>query len=253
MEPVPGARRAPAPTGLQLSNGILHPHYMAEPGEDGYRTPTGEDIEQTRRLGSLGEMLRQRGSKLSRANAEQKIVHEKSDLEASPSKSSTSDNSEHKKMERTLDHLRDTAHRVEERLVLNWRQRLEHFTWTYFTITMATGGLANVIYHVPFRFTGLYAIGCIFFLLNIVLFITNVGCMSLRFHFHPHTFWNSLLHPTESLFIPAATVSFGTILLNVSQYAYGHVGDWLNTVVMVLFWIDVALAIVASFGIYLLM
>jgi hypothetical protein len=29
---------------------------------------------------------------------------------------------------------------------LSWRERLRHFTWTWFTMTMATGGIANVLY-----------------------------------------------------------------------------------------------------------
>lgn len=29
---------------------------------------------------------------------------------------------------------------------LSWKERLKHFTWAYFTLTMATGGLANVLY-----------------------------------------------------------------------------------------------------------
>ena len=77
--------------------------------------------------------------------------------------------------------------------------------------------------------------------------------ISLRFYIHPETFKASILHPTERLFLPAAVVSFGTILLNISQYGPNHVGHWLNDAVAVLFWMDAALAIVASMGVYLVM
>ena len=106
---------------------------------------------------------------------------------------------------------------------------------------------------VPYRFPGLTIIGDIFFLLNIVLFIINWIAISLRFYLHPQTFKASFLHPTESLFVPAAAVSFGTILINISQYGLQHVGIWLNKVVQVLFWFDATLAVVLSLTIYLLL
>jgi len=31
-------------------------------------------------------------------------------------------------------------------LRLPWKQRLQHVTWAYFTLTMATGGVANVLH-----------------------------------------------------------------------------------------------------------
>ncbi|KAF2645152.1 hypothetical protein P280DRAFT_444603 [Massarina eburnea CBS 473.64] len=136
---------------------------------------------------------------------------------------------------------------------LSWRERIRHFTWTWFTMTMATGGLANVLYTVPYRFPGIYALGCIFFILNIVLFLFNATMISLRFYWFPATFKASFLHPTESLFIPAAVISFGTILINISQYGVGRTGYWLEQVMCVLYWCDCGLAIVFSIGIYLIM
>ena len=109
-------------------------------------------------------------------------------------------------------------------------------------------------YVVPFRFSGLYAIGVAFFLFNVLLFVINVMMISLRFYIHPETFKATILHPTERLFLPAAVVSFGTILLNISQYGPNHgPGHWLNDAVAVLFWIDAALAFIASMGVYLVM
>ena len=29
---------------------------------------------------------------------------------------------------------------------LSWKKRIRHITWAYFTLTMATGGMANVLY-----------------------------------------------------------------------------------------------------------
>lgn len=105
----------------------------------------------------------------------------------------------------------------------------------------------------PFRFRGLDTIGDIFFLFNIVLFVLNVSLISLRFYTFPGTFQASYMHPSERLFLPAAVVSFGTVLINISQYGLPETGPWLGRAVVVMFWIYAALAILSSSGIYLLM
>jgi tellurite resistance protein TehA-like permease len=106
---------------------------------------------------------------------------------------------------------------------------------------------------VPFRFHGLYALGCIFFILNMVLFAFNVTMISLRFYFFPRTFRASFLHPTESLFIPAAVISFGTILINITQYGVDTTGYWLERTMAIMYWLDCGLAVCFSIGIYLIM
>jgi tellurite resistance protein TehA-like permease len=106
---------------------------------------------------------------------------------------------------------------------------------------------------VPFRFHGLESIGVIFFLLNIVLYLLIWALILMRFYFYPYTFKASFTHPTESLFVPAFVVSFGTILINIVEYGFGKVGNWLNEAVVVLFWFDLALAVSLSVGIYLIL
>ena len=125
---------------------------------------------------------------------------------------------------------------------------------------MATGtdgsqGIANVIATVPaqYRFRGLAAIGTIFFLLNLIFYVIIWIMLGSRFYFFLLTFKSSFTHPTESLFVPAAAVSFGTILINVVQYGMHHVGSWLSKATYVLFWLNATLAITLSISIYLLL
>jgi len=108
---------------------------------------------------------------------------------------------------------------------------------------------------VPYRFHGLYTIGLIFFLLNIVLFLMNVTLISLRFYWWPSTFKASILHPTETLFVPACVVSLGLIFINITQYGTtpGKTGPWLLNTMFAFFWIDCILATALSTGIYLVM
>lgn len=240
---------------------VLHLH----PGDEGYRTPTIEDYERHRMNGNGNSNGKEHGLGI----LSDHIIHHRPPYTPTPS------NGPHKENVVGYRHSANTSlGSLGERLLdkLHWRERVRHYTWTFFTITMATGGVANVLFEgmqyiilaiaevlliecvaVPYRFSGLYAIGLIFFFLNIILFIINIIGISLRFHLHPEMFMASILHPTERLFIPAAVVSFGTILLNISQYGPGHAGHWLDDTVTILFWIDAALAICASMGVYLVM
>jgi hypothetical protein len=237
-----------------------HPN-VATPHPD----PTGQNPFDDPNL-ALSSPLSREGEKLGNGAHEQTQTEA---VEEAPCNNSTADTSSSEKTEEPQPLAAVTSHGStrrsarrtlkgdvpEKRKQLSFKERIRHFTWTWFCLTMATGGIANVLYSVPFRFRGLYALGCIFFILNIVFFLFNCIMISCRFYFYPRTFKASFLHPTESLFIPAAMVSFGIILINVSQYGVHHagVGNWLEKIMIVLFWMDCGLAVCFSVGIYLLM
>ena len=73
----------------------------------------------------------------------------------------------------------------------------------------------------------------------------------VRFWLYPYTFRASFTHPTESLFAPSFAISFGTILINIVQYGFGQVGQWLNETIHILFWLNATLAVILSITIYL--
>ena len=106
---------------LPMHNGMPIPPHMKIPGQDGYRTPTVEDYELH---------LRKRS---------------------------------HNPRHISLDDEGEAGHASQPRpglspvLILeklNWKGRIRHFTWSWFTLTMSTGGIANVLFNGNSMFWG---------------------------------------------------------------------------------------------------
>ncbi|KAI0972891.1 voltage-dependent anion channel-domain-containing protein [Xylaria arbuscula] len=135
------------------------------------------------------------------------------------------------------------------------RDRICCFQWTWFTMTMATGGIANVLYSVSkaYDVRWLESVGVVFFLLNLLLFIFNCVLITMKFILVPGSFTHSFLDEVESLFIPAVVVSIAIIMTNITQYGCPNTGPWLQSVMEVLFWVYLAISVVASTGMYLVL
>ncbi|KAK4241041.1 malic acid transport protein [Achaetomium macrosporum] len=118
-------------------------------------------------------------------------------------------------------------------------------------MTMATGGIANVLHSIPYESQWLTGIGLAFFFLNLCLFVVNCVCISLRFYWRPGSLVESFTDQMESLFISAIIVSLATILITITQYGTPHVGPWLLSVVEALFWIYLGVSILVSASLYL--
>ena len=112
-----------------VHRGMHVPNHMRSPGQDGYRTPTIEDYEA------------QNSGPTTPSGARTP------DGVATSNGHSTS-NSMHHRQPHARHHLNlsssNLAHSILDKL--HWRERIRHYTWTFFTITMATGGIANVLY-----------------------------------------------------------------------------------------------------------
>lgn len=92
-----------------------------------------------------------------------------------------------------------------------------------------------------------------FFFLNIGLYVIIWLMILTRFIRYPSTFRASLVHPTESLFVPAFAVSLGTICITIVEYGANNTGQWLTHVVWVLFWFNLAMAVTLSITIYMIL
>ncbi|GJN84906.1 hypothetical protein PLIIFM63780_008470 [Purpureocillium lilacinum] len=133
------------------------------------------------------------------------------------------------------------------------KDRIACYQWTYFTMTMATGGIANVIHSLPYRASWVTGIGVFFFLLNVSLFLLHCILIAARFYLRPGSFVRSFTDQVESLFIPAFFVSIAIIMINTCEYGVPRSGVWLLRTMEVMFWFYVALSVFASAGIYLVL
>ena len=111
---------------LPVHRGVSIPSHMKTPGQDGYRTPTVEDYEIHLRS--------------------QSHHREKHLSVAGPSSPAAASNQCPGVTHRS--HFNTSFVPLVPILEkLQWNERIRHFTWSWFTLTMSTGGIANVLYN----------------------------------------------------------------------------------------------------------
>ena len=120
------------------------------------------------------------------------------------------------------------------------RERLKHFTWAWFTLTMSTGGIALLLQVTPHRFPHLTTLGTIVYVIDLVFFVALCIGMIIRLSLDPRAFKQSFLHPSESLLFPTFWLSMPTIIGCMQEYGVPSSGPWLVVTVRVLFWLYVA-------------
>jgi C4-dicarboxylate transporter/malic acid transport protein len=128
---------------------------------------------------------------------------------------------------------------------LAFGQRIKHFTWAWYTLTMSTGGLSTLIAIQPHSFPGLKSIGAVFYVLNLIFFAILCSTMVLRFTKFPGTFKESITHERETFFIPTFFLSVATIITGTQKYivemyeATHPMRGWIVTSMAIAFWVYV--------------
>jgi hypothetical protein len=140
-----------------MANALEIPRHLRRPGDDGYLTPMIEDTERQLELSSyFPEDLSHLHLHRSLGEAHASTLERVNSLVLRPNRSRCSANGD------CISHYcADHAERLpptkeEDREdeqssgKLGFKQRIRHMTWAYFTLTMATGGIANVLHHSMF-------------------------------------------------------------------------------------------------------
>lgn len=116
------------------------PRHMRSPGDDGYRTPTIEDAERTLSLLGVRDSPGNNAREVHTSALEAALQRV-----SSRATETTANNHLHHCKERDGLSLTQRV-TTSSTSALSWKKRIRHITWAYFTLTMATGGLANVLY-----------------------------------------------------------------------------------------------------------
>jgi tellurite resistance protein TehA-like permease len=125
----------------------------------------------------------------------------------------------------------------DEPLVVNFKERLKHFTFAWYASSMSTGGVAFVLSVVPNRFNGLTGLGTGVFVFNLIYFIIITIIICLRFTTYPGTFTKAFTNPHEGLFFSTFLLTLATIITNTTAYGVPNSGSWINPALRVAFWI----------------
>lgn len=129
-------------------------------------------------------------------------------------------------------------------------ERIDHFTWAWFVLPMGTGGIALLLGSQPHTFRGLDTIGKIFFIVDLLIFVTLVGLITIRFIRQPSRLRRSLSNASESLFFPTSLISVSTIINLIWKYGGPSSSFWLVESVRIIFWIYYVAAFTNAVGQY---
>ncbi|KAL7794459.1 voltage-dependent anion channel domain-containing protein [Trichoderma ceciliae] len=133
---------------------------------------------------------------------------------------------------------------------LSLRQRLQHFTWAWYTLPMSAGGLSLLIFAQPNQFNGLKSIGLAVYIINIIIFSLVTMAMIARFLLHTGELVRSITHPREGFFLPTCFLSIATIITSTQRYAIPDNHVTLKWAIQAAFWVYVALTAVLAIGQY---
>ncbi|KAJ5531307.1 hypothetical protein N7527_004700 [Penicillium freii] len=133
---------------------------------------------------------------------------------------------------------------LDDRVTL--KDRLCLIKWGWYTMSMATGGLAVLLSRTPHQFTGLEVIGKIIYIFNLALFLAITTCMAVRFISRPTALKESFRDGNESYYAPTCLLAIATIILGAEGYGTSACGPWLQVALRIAFRIYVAISTLSA-------
>ena len=128
-----------------------------------------------------------------------------------------------------------------------------NFTPSWFSVNMGTGILSILLHTAPHKFYGMDGIAAAVYLINCGLFAVFLGLSVARYILYPFVIRRLMKHSAQSMFLGTIPMGLATIINATVLIAVPRYGAWARVVAETLWWIDVVLSVMTSFGVPFLM
>ena len=127
------------------------------------------------------------------------------------------------------------------------------FTPSWFSVSMGTGVISILLHTAPHKFRGMAVIGTVFYVANIALFLLFTALTAARYIIFPWAFGRMIRHPSQSLFLGTIPMALATLVNATVLIAVPAYGQWARDLAWALWWLDVLLTLLCTFGMPLVM
>ncbi|USW48566.1 Putative transporter protein SLAC1/Mae1/ Ssu1/TehA [Septoria linicola] len=135
-----------------------------------------------------------------------------------------------------------------------WRRIVRNFSPSWFSVTMGTGIVSNILIAIPWKADWLYYLSIIFFVLNVALFSAFFMISVARYTIWPEIWTVMIQDPVNSLFLGTIPMGFATIIRMFTSVCVPSWGGWAVWFAFVMWIVDsvVGVAVTVSLGILLM-
>ncbi|KAL7272795.1 hypothetical protein RUND412_004382 [Rhizina undulata] len=129
-----------------------------------------------------------------------------------------------------------------------WRDVLENkMTWAWYSTISAGGGVALIIYNLPYGVRRLWVVGAAIYVASMIGFLLLLLIHAARFLVNIRLIPASIAHPAEGLFVSTFATALGILLLDGTTYSEKmHTAN--GAILRDFYWIFLVLALIFAIG-----
>ncbi|KAI8935266.1 hypothetical protein NX059_007855 [Plenodomus lindquistii] len=136
---------------------------------------------------------------------------------------------------------------------VGWRRIVRNFSPSWFSVTMGTGIVCQLLSAIPFQADWLYWLAVVFLGLNAILFTCAFGISVFRYTVYPEIWTVMIEDSVNSLFLGTMPMGFATLISAWCTLCIPYWGPWAVTVAWVCWIIDSVVAVTVTISLTVLL